>query len=443
MDIFGTDIDLNGNEFKHLRPENLLSFPATPDTGQIIMHTGLSSWYGYNGTTWIDLGDVGGGGYSLPTATDIILGGVKIDNTTITIDGGGVISSNHTDLLTSITNPLDSYFGTRLRPTSANDGFYTVSGNNKATGYLANNTGAGNVALAGFRATVGSDPFGNGIYIGIQGPNYYAPWLREVGLITGKNIKIMTGDNTGNIVFSLGNTATNQITEAQQDKVLNLNTDRTIVAPSLTEALISGESTGRVLITREYGEANYSSLEWATSTGTRAGGDLLLEIGDYDASNNGYSIKIDDNNQQIDIGGSEGGIRVQEGYYAYNGGGVIIGDVDSTHGQSRIEVNLDGNGLVKVIGNLEMDGAQFLSEPSIFAANGTDYVVLKTVDITKVAIQLELPNQAGKLQVLTTASVPATNSSAGTHGETRYDASHVYICTATNTWIRASLTSAW
>ena len=95
MDIFGTDIDLNGNEFKHLRPENLLSFPVTPDTGQIIMHTGLNTFYGYNGTSWLDLAASGGGGsYTLPTATDTILGGVKIDNTTITIDGGGVISAS-------------------------------------------------------------------------------------------------------------------------------------------------------------------------------------------------------------------------------------------------------------------------------------------------------------------------------------------------------------
>jgi hypothetical protein len=93
MEIFGTDIDLNGNEFKHFRPENLLSFPVSPDTGQIIMHTGLGSFYGYDGSTWKDLALSGGGSYILPTATDVILGGVKIDGTTITIDGGGTISA--------------------------------------------------------------------------------------------------------------------------------------------------------------------------------------------------------------------------------------------------------------------------------------------------------------------------------------------------------------
>jgi len=37
-------------------------------------------------------GGAGGGNYTLPTATTVVLGGVKIDGTTITINGSGVIS---------------------------------------------------------------------------------------------------------------------------------------------------------------------------------------------------------------------------------------------------------------------------------------------------------------------------------------------------------------
>ena len=39
------------------------------------------------------------------------------------------------------------------------------------------------------------------------------------------------------------------------------------------------------------------------------------------------------------------------------------------------------------------------------------------------------------------SDVPATASSAGTAGDIRYDSSYVYICIATNTWKRASLTT--
>jgi hypothetical protein len=37
---------------------------------------------------------------------------------------------------------------------------------------------------------------------------------------------------------------------------------------------------------------------------------------------------------------------------------------------------------------------------------------------------------------------PATSSSTGTIGEIRYDVSYIYVCTGTNTWKRATL-STW
>lgn len=39
-------------------------------------------------------------------------------------------------------------------------------------------------------------------------------------------------------------------------------------------------------------------------------------------------------------------------------------------------------------------------------------------------------------------TVPATATSAGTAGNIRYDGNHLYICTATNTWVRTAL-STW
>jgi plastocyanin len=44
----------------------------------------------YNGTAWVNSTE---GSYTLPTATSSTLGGVKIDNTTIVINGSGVISA--------------------------------------------------------------------------------------------------------------------------------------------------------------------------------------------------------------------------------------------------------------------------------------------------------------------------------------------------------------
>jgi len=101
MHTFGTDINLNRNQAKDFRLENSLSFPTVggTDGGLTFYHSGLKKFYGWDTVSWIDLGASGGGGsYTLPTATTLILGGVKIDGTTITIDGNGVISSPNSGL---------------------------------------------------------------------------------------------------------------------------------------------------------------------------------------------------------------------------------------------------------------------------------------------------------------------------------------------------------
>lgn len=36
-------------------------------------------------------------------------------------------------------------------------------------------------------------------------------------------------------------------------------------------------------------------------------------------------------------------------------------------------------------------------------------------------------------------AVPSTASSAGTAGQVAYDATHFYVCIATNTWVRCTL----
>jgi len=93
--IFGTDTDFNLNEALNFRAENTLAFPTGNEVGRIVMHTGLNNFYGYNGTDWLNLGSSGGtGSYVLPTASTTILGGVKIDGTSITISNGVISSSN-------------------------------------------------------------------------------------------------------------------------------------------------------------------------------------------------------------------------------------------------------------------------------------------------------------------------------------------------------------
>lgn len=50
--------------------------------------------------------------------------------------------------------------------------------------------------------------------------------------------------------------------------------------------------------------------------------------------------------------------------------------------------------------------------------------------------------QANSAISITTTAIPVSSSSAGVPGTIAYSANYLYICVATNTWVRASL-STW
>ena len=59
------------------------------------------------------------------------------------------------------------------------------------------------------------------------------------------------------------------------------------------------DANGTIALTSDIADVS----EWAESTGTRAGGDLRLILGDYDESSNGTRISIKDNDSLVDIYG--------------------------------------------------------------------------------------------------------------------------------------------
>ena len=56
----------------------------------------------------------------------------------------------------------------------------------------------------------------------------------------------------------------------------------------------------------------------------------------------------------------------------------------------------------------------------------------------------ELQANVSTIQSVTLSNVayPTTASSAGISGQVAYDATHIYVCVSTNTWVRANL-AAW
>lgn len=58
------------------------------------------------------------------------------------------------------------------------------------------------------------------------------------------------------------------------------------------------------------------------------------------------------------------------------------------------------------------------------------------------AVETNRATVTGNL-VVANGYVPSSNSSAGTAGQIVWDSGNIYVCTATNTWMRAALTSAF
>ena len=48
-------------------------------------------------------------------------------------------------------------------------------------------------------------------------------------------------------------------------------------------------------------------------------------------------------------------------------------------------------------------------------------------------------SKAAQFQLLALNTAPSSATDTGTTGEIRIDANYIYICTATNTWVRADL----
>lgn len=97
-----TNLDLNRNELQNARLQNLATAPLNPVEGQIYYNTTDKMVYKWDGTQWSAMGSA----YTLPVATDTVLGGVKVGGG-LSADANGVLS---TDIQTIKRN------GTALTP---------------------------------------------------------------------------------------------------------------------------------------------------------------------------------------------------------------------------------------------------------------------------------------------------------------------------------------
>lgn len=129
--------------------------------------------------------------------------------------------------------------------------------------------------------------------------------------VDGTNAGLMTPTLKASLDAALQNvTSTNSITLTKTG--IAVSADLNISATQGAGVTVTTETDGLKV------EVN-SSLEGYTESGTRAGGDLLVTIGDYDDSNSGSKIIIDDSSPEIQlsseivqlVGSNSGMVEVQ------------------------------------------------------------------------------------------------------------------------------------
>lgn len=180
-----SNFDLCQNELQNVVLQNLATAPNNPKTGQIYFDSASSKFYGYNGSSWIDLGQVltGSSIVSLINASSSI-----IDDDNLSIAVKDAINKRHSHANASILNAMEQAFTTALK--------------NKLDGITANATKVeksntnGSIKINGIETNVYTHPG--------SGSNPHGTTKADIGLSNVENKSVAT------ILGELGKTNINK-----------------------------------------------------------------------------------------------------------------------------------------------------------------------------------------------------------------------------------------
>ncbi len=130
------------------------------------------------------------------------------------------------------------------------------------------------------------------------------------------------------------------------------------------------------------------------------------------------------------------------GQIAYTTGDTLYSS--ATNVLSKLTVGATGN-VLTVAGGVPTWAAPATSGTvttvSVSTANGVSGIVATATSTPAITLTLGAitPTSVAATTTLLTSAAPATASSAGTAGTITWDATHVYVCIADSTWVRADL----
>ncbi len=155
-------------------------------------------------------------------------------------------------------------------------------------------------------------------------------------------------------------------------------------------------------------------------------------------------------NHGMGIGGYFSALGAQEGNYgiigsSYSGTGIgVLGESGTSSSTLRIggyfSINTPSTKAWPVAGNAALIASNGNTTGSIFLAQDNNSTVFTIADGGAVTSTSNITATQYKLSALNTAPSSATDT--GTAGEVRFTTTGIYICVATNSWIKAAA-AAW